>query len=186
MKPEILTHPNIPKPLHGVNPRSILGLNWWNERKQEAYARYGFKCVACGVHKFEAKKHKWLEAHEYYKYDYESGVAEVLSIEPLCHYCHNFIHSGRLKMILDKEKSREEVVDILQHGFAILAKNNLKAFPGTLSIAESLGCNTFGVEAYTNPVKFAPWEEWRLVIEGKSYKGNFVDFEDWKKYYGVA
>jgi len=183
LKPEILTHPNIPKPLHGTSPRTILGDVWWNKTRQEAYARNDYHCIACGVHKTKAQKHKWLEAHEFYKIDYENGVVEIESIEPLCHYCHNFIHSGRLRMIMGKEKSKQEVVRILEHGFSILYEANLKCFSGTLELAEEIGCPTFGVKCYADPVKIAPWELWRLVIEGKSYKGQFETFESWKTFY---
>lgn len=117
LKPEILCHPHIPKPLHGVAPRAIKGQTWWDKTRQEAYRSTDYHCVACGVHKHEAKKHKWLEAHEFWNIDYNTGVCEVKSIEPLCHYCHNFIHSGRLSMIVGKEKSKQEVIDILEHGF---------------------------------------------------------------------
>jgi hypothetical protein len=97
MKPEILTHPNIPKPLHGLNPRSILGIEWWDKVRYEAQKRNNFKCFACGIDKYETKE-KWLEGHEYWNIDYKTGKCEVVSIEPLCHKCHNFIHSGRLAM----------------------------------------------------------------------------------------
>ena len=142
MKPEILTQPNIPKPLHGLAPRTIMGQEWWDTERQKAYASTDYHCVACGVPKSEAKKFHWLEAHEYWKFDYRKGTAEVISIEPLCHYCHNFIHSGRLAMIMGKEKSVEEAEDILEHGFKLLAENKLQCFPFTLDLAKSIGANS--------------------------------------------
>jgi len=44
--PELLLHPNIPKPLHGVNPRSILGQQWWDVISVTSYQlprKKGFK-----------------------------------------------------------------------------------------------------------------------------------------------
>ena len=105
LHPEILSQPNIPQPLHGLSPRVINGDAWWNATRKEVYARYDYHCIACGVHKTEAQGPKWLEAHEVYDFDYAKGIATVKSIEPLCHYCHNFIHSGRLEAIINKEKS---------------------------------------------------------------------------------
>jgi hypothetical protein len=184
MKPEILSHPNIPKPLHGLNPRSLKGKEWWDKTRFDAQKRTNYTCSACGVHKSEAKKHHWLEGHEYWNIDYQTGRCEVISIEPLCHYCHNFIHSGRLARILGKEKSYKEVKEILEHGFKILHDNNLKCFPFTLGLAKSLNCNTFDVESYeiktNNKLK---WNDYVLILEGKEYHSNFNDIEDWCNYY---
>ena len=93
LKPEILAHPHIPKPMHGLSPRTIMGNEWWDVTRKEVYAKYDYHCIACGVPKAEAIAHHWLEAHEFWHIDYRTGVCEISSIEPLCHYCHNFIIS---------------------------------------------------------------------------------------------
>ena len=49
----------------------------------------------------------------------ESEV-NVKQIIPLCHSCHNFIHSGRLSITAERDK----IIDILKHGFKILEDNH--------------------------------------------------------------
>ena len=183
LRPEILTHPNIPKPLHGISPRTIEGDDWWDKTRQEVYAKYNYHCIACGISKFEAKGKKWLEAHEFWDINYKKGICKIKSIEPLCHYCHNFIHSGRLKMILGKEKPIQEVKSILEHGLNILAENKLRCFPYTLFLAKKLNCNTFGVSAYFLPDDDVPWDKWKLIWKGKKYYSKFKSFDDWKVFY---
>jgi hypothetical protein len=158
-----------------------MGDDWWNTKRQEVYASTDYHCSACGVHKKDAKKHKWLEAHEFWDINYGNGVCTIKSIEPLCHYCHNFIHSGRLQMIMGNDKTKSEVIEILEHGFKVLSENNLKCFPGTMSLAESLDCDTY--DAYSLPACNIGWDEWVLEWEGKQYKSKFTSFEDWKKSY---
>lgn len=70
--PGILTHPNIPKPLHGVTPRTIKGSGWWNKVRRAAYAVHDDHCHACGEHKSKNPR-GWLEAHEVYSIDYARG-----------------------------------------------------------------------------------------------------------------
>ena len=183
MKPEILTHPNIPKPLHGINPRSIMWQDWWDKKRQEAYKSTDYHCVACGVHKSEAKWYKWLEAHEYYNIDYDKWIVTITSIEPLCHYCHNFIHSGRLSMIMGNEKTEEEVKDILKHGLDILKRNNLKCFWFTLEFSDSLWLDTSWIIPAFHLWNTAKWEDWKLIFEWKEYWSNFANISEWKKHY---
>ena len=122
LKPFILTHPNIPKPLHGVNPRLIMGKTKWDAIRQEVYRRNDYHCIVCGVRDIEAKKKQQLEAHEYYAIDYGKGRVEIISIEPLCMYCHSFIHSGMLSAsISQKWRTPQEAVEILEYGFKILS-----------------------------------------------------------------
>ena len=183
LKPEILCHPHIPKPLHGVAPREIMGKEWWDIERQKVYASTNYHCAACGVSKQEAKKHKWLEAHEFWHIDYKNGVCEITSIEPLCHYCHNFIHSGRLQMISGKEKSLAEVKDILEHGLKILSENKLQCFPFTLQLANHFGCKTFGVTAYKLTNGDVAWSDWKLIWNGKEYKSRFSNMAEWSSNY---
>lgn len=182
LKTEILSHPHIPKPLHGLNPRSIKGKEWWDKVRFEAQKRTNYHCAACGIHKTQAKNHQWLEGHEYWDINYHTGICKVVSIEPLCHYCHNFIHSGRLKAIMGKEKSVNEVKEILEHGLKLLSEKKLKCFPFTLRLAESLNCQTYGVEAYELDVN-AKWEDYVMILDGETYYGKFKSFKEWKEFY---
>jgi len=183
IRPELLGGINTPKPLHGVNPRTIKGVDWWNAKRQEVYKSTDYHCLACGVHKSNAKKHKWLEAHEEFKADYTTGKCEIISIVPLCHYCHNFIHSGRLNMIMGVEKSENEVKEILEHGFSLLSKYNLKAFPFTIKFANDIGARTFNV--LPNIIKIAnlKWEDFSLTFEGDTYHSKFKSIDEFNEFY---
>lgn len=183
LKPEILMHSNIPKPLHEVNPRNIMGKFKWDKVRQEVYKAAGYCCVACGVEKALAKGHPWLEAHEFYRVDYIRGKVYIESLEALCHYCHNFIHSGRLSMIMGEQKEREEVIEILEHGFKILADAGLKANPVAVRLADEVGANKFGVKAYEMVISNVPWGDWRLVWEGKEYSPKYPTQEAWREHF---
>lgn len=167
MRPEILLHPNIPKPLHGMNPRSILGQEWWDQQRQIAYAKENFHCMACGVHKSKAKYHHWLEAHECYQFDYPAGIAIMIEIVALCHSCHNFIHSGKMRMDLRAGKiSLGKYSDIIAHGEKVLETIANRKNPFIL-----------------NDQGYAEWEKWRLILEGKEYHSQFKNFDSWKQHY---
>lgn len=184
LMPEIITQPNIPKPLHGIAPRTIKGITWWNKTRKKVYEENNYCCKACGVHKDQARGKKWMEAHELWDINYDTGVTTIKDIVPLCHYCHNFIHSGRLTAIVGKEKTVEEVKNILEHGFDILAKAKLQCFPGTLELAKIVGADTKGVTAYdTKHETEIKWEDWKVVFEGKEYKSLFKNFEEWEAHY---
>jgi len=184
IKPQILIHPNIPKPLHGINPRTINGTEWWNKIRGKVYEKYDYHCAACGTHKSEAKKHKWLEAHEFWDINYLTGVCKVDKIEPLCHYCHNFIHSGRLTMIMGSKKSKSEVFDILQHGFDVLSKTNLECFGYTYDLAVSMGVNTYNIRPYKLRINNnLRWMDYVLIYNKKEYRSKFNNIDEWINFY---
>lgn len=182
MNPEILQHPNIPKPLHGLAPRVVLGQYWWDRTRQKAYESTNYHCIACGVHKTDAKYHQWLEAHENFTMDYNKGIMEINSIIPLCHSCHNFIHSGRLYATLTDD-TEEKAKDILRHGFTILEANDLAAFPGTIEVADLMevehNCTGLRYKIDRQP----EWDEWKMILNGKEYYSKFKDYKDWEQHY---
>lgn len=167
MKPEILTHANIPKPLHLVNPRTVMGQTWWNKQRQKAYESTGFLCAACDVHKSEARYKQWLEAHELYEIDYALGTMTFKEIVPLCHACHNYIHCGRMQALVDQGKmSPIKMKDIKDRGDRLLAMA--------------------GLEHPEPPARIAKWSRWRLVFNGKYYPPKLKSPEEWMKHFGVT
>lgn len=164
MRPELLLHPNIPKPLHGMSPRELLGDEWWDSTREWVYQNAGYRCQCCGVPKQEAKYHKWLEAHETYDYDYAEGLATVNEIVALCHSCHNYIHSGRLQALLDAGKiPASKHRDIMQHGDRILREA--------------------GLTRPEPPEEIAEWSRWRIVICGRVYPTRWPSYEHWFNHY---
>lgn len=194
-RPELLTHPNIPMPLHGVAPRVVLGKKWWDETRQKAYAVNDYHCWACGVHKTNARVRQWLEAHEAYSIDWSIGRVDVHEIVGLCHFCHNFIHSQRLYSILQKgEITAPQYESIMSHGFKILEDARLVPYWKTIWFWTR---HRYGLTAedamklvgHLEPehellaAAEVPWEDWRMVIEGQAYGPKFESYDAWKEHY---
>ncbi|KKN62621.1 hypothetical protein LCGC14_0510320 [marine sediment metagenome] len=171
--PSILLHPQIPKPLHLLNPRTILGDVWWNNARREAYWRHGYYCHACSVHGTEAAHQKGLEAHEMYDIDYITGRVEFIEVVALCHFCHNYIHQGRLDMILRKgEITAVFYLAVLRHGERILEKAGLP-----LDLDAQL------IDLLRDAGKMCDWGDYHLVIDGKSYGRRFESMEEWERHW---
>lgn len=163
----ILLHPNIPKPMHGTNPRSVMGKEWWDINRKKAYAKNNLCCFACGVHKSRAKYHQWLEGHESYKINYQTGKMVLQEIVALCHSCHNFIHSGRMEHLVNKRQmTYQKYEQIINHGNEIVETIPSYIIPSTY-------------EGF-----FAPWKEWHLEIDDEKFYSKFANQAEWERYYG--
>jgi hypothetical protein len=163
LRPAVLCHPNIPKPMHGLAPRNILGVNWWNKTRKQAYKSTDYHCIACGVHRDKAKNRQWLEGHELYDISYVTGRMKYIETIPLCHYCHSYIHSGRLQMLLrDGKIHQHKYVAIITHGDSVLAMNNIVKPEPYMGLC-------------------AVWQDWRLVLDGKEYPPIYKSYNDWLK-----
>lgn len=166
-EPGLLEHPNIPKPLHTLAPRVIKGQEWWDVERKKAYNRAAGRCQACGVEFSKAKKFQRPEAHEIYDYDYCTGRLTFNRVVAICHYCHSFIHSGRLRALRNKnEISKEEYKEILDHGNKVLSQPHKKV----INVKYPDG-------------DYPEWGEYRMVIDGKEYGPAFNSFEEWRKFF---
>lgn len=125
-RPELLQHPPIPRGLHYFNPRTLMGEEWWDIKRRQAYAENDYCCWACGVHQTEAYKHQWLEGHECYEYNVKDGIVTLVEIVALCWACHAYIHEGHLAaMCMSRKITRAEENWVRRHGAQVLREAGL-------------------------------------------------------------
>lgn len=162
-KPELLLLPNIPQPLHGVNPRTVLGTTWWNKERRRAYASTNYHCEACGIHKNDSPgTRKILDGHEVYDTRYETGELIYIRTTPLCVWCHKYIHDGRLQWLLETGQiSHSHFRAVISHGTRVLAEAGLKR--------PSVAQRNLDILTRLAQGKIASWEKWRLIINGVEY-----------------
>ena len=183
-RPIILSAPNIPKPLHGLNPRSIMGREKWDVIRREVYQSTNQHCAACGVHKADAILHQWLEAHEIFSINYRAGVAELVEIVPLCHFCHSFIHSGLLRMkARKKEVTADHVRSVMRHGCSVLVTVASGMFRGTADLCDLVSVGRGMIPIMPTPKGVADWGKWRMRWDGVEYCGKYKSQREWQRAY---
>jgi hypothetical protein len=179
-RPELIRAPQIPMPMSGVNPRTIMGQSWWDKKRKAAYAKNNFHCWACGVPSKSARYRPYLEAHERYDIDYLKGTLRLLEVVALCHACHNFIHIGRLNgKLLAGELGIEYAQGIVNHGYAVLRAAGLEPWWTTRLIVEDI--QPTGLEP--GMLVGAEWSQWRLLLGGRKYGPKFKNEEELQRYY---
>lgn len=163
-KPFILLCPQIPAPLHGLNPRTVKGTAWWDIQRKKAYAGNSWCCWACGVGDCV------LEAHEIYKYDFKECSAKLEYICALCKDCHMFIHLGRTQLLREQKKiSISRYMYLVRRSIKLLKKARLYSMYERM---ETQSAN------YALSVK-KTWKKWHLIIDGKKHSGKFESVEEW-------
>ena len=196
LRPEILRHSQIPKALHGVSPRNIIGKYLWDTNRAKIIHEQEHVCKACGVHEKLTKYGKKLEIHEVYEINYQTGEVKFMEFVAICNFCHSFIHAGLLKIRhITGKISKKMYEEIMIHGINLLSQNALAPDPYTfldwLYHTESLS----NIEVQNRLTKYqkeqkdiidrynVKWSDWHLVFDGKKYYSKFKDLEDWKKFY---
>lgn len=189
----IITMPNVPRPLHGMPPRKIMGQSNWDKMRKRCYYDAGYKCEACGA---EPEK-GGLDAHELYDIDWTKGTSTFVRCVALCKKCHSFIHSGRLITLYKQGNplyTREYLMSVVEHGFKLIKEHNdkyhdhLKAYATFVeylkvpSITEDITklIKKYDMSFYSEPKKIAKWGDWRLVWRGKEYYTPYKDAAEWQ------
>lgn len=195
----LLTMPNIPKELHGVAPRVVLGDRWWNLVRRYCYEKADDTCEICGA-KPEQLRNR--HAHELYKINYRLGTSEFVRPICICYTCHCLgIHTGRA-ITLHKQGNpmfpKEALLAGAEHVFKLISDWN-KAHPKKsplrvyatwleyLRVPELEQPMRELIEKYN--MKFyvesdnrrAKWGDWKLIIGDREFPTPYKNEKDWEK-----
>ena len=183
MHPYILQHPQIPAPISGINPRSVLGQSWWDDTRRDAYSANNYFCHACGGSPDDDPFSDYLEAHECYDIDWKECLASYSGTVALCTTCHNFIHAGRMQALVDEGKRPpDRLVAVLKYGESVLWQQRLRPYWRTYVIARIWLDGMTEHEAIVKArevcvmdlydIMRLDYSKWRVLIQGKRYRRN--------------
>lgn len=190
MNIHLLTQPNTPKPVHGLESYNIYGQEWYNQQKQNAINLNNNHCHACGVHHSKALYHQELEPHQIYDINYKNGSVTLKNILTLCHSCHSFIHGGiLLEKYNQKQISYEKLVNIITHGLNLLIAHDLDPFYHTVYTIGMINMDSQYLKwADHLKQKQVPqqmekdWSKWHVIIGEQKFYSKLRNIEDWKNY----
>jgi len=80
------------------------------EDQTQVLHEQGLRCSICGIAP-EYNDLKSLHVHEIEKYDFHSGICELVDLNLICKKCHSFHHMGRTEMLSTKVQLEE----LIQH-----------------------------------------------------------------------
>lgn len=198
----LLTMPNIPKPMHGLAPRIIMGEAAWTKVRKKAYFDAGYRSEISGKLCAEPGS---LHAHEVYDINYKTGLCtfkRVCAITPQEHVY--FIHSGRM-LTLWKGKNpmytTEKVLAGVENGFKLIYEWNkthkqklrvYSTFLDYLSHEELRPSMEALIKKYEiefweeDKSKLCKWKDWKLIIQHDDgtedkYPTPYAGPEEWEE-----
>lgn len=190
----LITMPNVPKPLHGMPPRVIMGNTKWNMMRKRCYFDANYKCEICGC---EPEKGN-LHAHELYSYDYKEGTGTFERCIAVCKTCHDGIHSGRLITMFKNGNPlypKSYVLKVVENAFKLVFNYNemnknkrpLRLFatfvdyldvPELREDMEKL-IKKYHIMFYDSPKRCAKWGDWKLLWNGREYQSPYANQTEW-------
>lgn len=194
----ILGGPNLAKPLHSLNPRTIMGGPAWDRLRKRTYYLAGYKCQICGA---DCSKPGSLDGHELYDMDYAKGTAKFNRVVAICKRCHDAYHSGRLITMHSRGVpiySTGYVLTVVEHCFKLIHDWNeshpdepkLKAYATFLDYLKKPELEKkmkklieeYETEFWTeDEKKNADWGSWKLIWGSKEYPTPYKNYEAWEK-----
>ena len=195
----LLTMPNLPKPMHTVAPRNIIGPTAWDKMRRLCYYKAGYKSEISGE---DGSTPGSLHGHEGYTIDYANGTStfvRAFAITPLEHVY--FIHSGRMLTLFKRGNplySKAKVLEGVEHGFRLIHdwnvahpdKPKLKVYATFLDYLKEPELENemeeliqkYKIEFWAEDKKrLAPWGDWRMIFNGKEYPTPYKDQHEWEK-----
>lgn len=195
----IITMPNVPAPLHGLAPRTILGNATWTHMRKKCYFDADYKSQISGIDLDGSNSDLKCNAHELYSYDYTKGTAyfeRAVCISPVE---HNFIHSGRMLTMYKKGNPlmpKAYLLKAVENGFKIIHDWNkshpngkqLRAYATLADYATTPGIadeiceliDKYDIKFYKeDPQYTAKWGEWSLIVGNKEHPTPYKDREEW-------
>ena len=194
----LIAMPNIPKPLHGVAPRTVLGTTTWNHMRKFAYTKANDTCEICGEKPEELRRR---HGHEVYEIDYEKGTAKFVRVFCICSLDHlGCIHTGRAITLYKQGNPlypKEFLLEGAEKAFKTIYEYN-KDHPGAdlrayvtfleyLKQDELRGPMEELIEKYhikfymENTRKMAKWGDWKLIVGNKEYPTPYKDESEWEE-----
>lgn len=191
----LLTMPNVPKPLHGLPPRVIMGKSTWDHVRKRCYFEAGYKCEICGCEPPKGQLH----AHELYSYDWKAGTGKFERCIAICKQDHDFIHSGRLITMLKNNNilyPKEYVLGVVEKGFKLVYEYNtthrnkkpLRVYSTFLNYLEVPSIHDemeklidkYEIQFYEDPDEQAEWGDWKLLIGDVAHPTPYANYWEWK------
>lgn len=196
----IIAMPNIPTPIHGLAPRTVLGSGVWNHMRKRCYYMADYKSQISGIELDKSDSQRVPNAHELYSYNYITGEAlfvRAVCISPLE---HNFIHSGRMLTMYKKGNPlmpKQYVLKCLENGFKIIKEWNdanpdkrpLRAYYTIIEYAMAPGIaeevreliDKYDIKFYMEDREFAAkWSDWHLIVGKNSYQTPYANKDEWR------
>ena len=194
----LIAMPNIPKPLHGVAPRTLLGAATWNRMRKNCYAMANNTCEICGDQP-ENLRHR--HGHEVYEIDYEKGIARFVRVFCVCALDHlACIHTGRAITLYKQNNPlypKEFLLEGAEKAFKTISEYNadnpgadLRAYVTFLDYLRAPGLEEpmrelikkYDMKFYAeDKKKLAKWEDWKLIIGNREYKTPYKDHKAWEE-----